>query len=189
MEQSVGEEDVLQGEQARAISLAAENLATKFGKPTNGTHKVGISRVLLDGSKLAVAKDVSDSSSKGEVTILCSVFAKNSEVIITGSDGVERKEPREERQIIRIVFKDGQIIRFRKGRDTVDEYGCSEPVEGSEGLLLGPDLDTAQKAIASLGEILESESETPSSRAGVLRRFFIGLSGSRPPNPLDKAGN
>jgi len=176
MEQPVELGDILQGEQARAISFAARNLATEFGKETNGgTHKKGVTRDFPDGSKLAVAVDISGDASLGEVTALYSVFVRNTEVEVVGTDRVKKKVPGEERTVTRIVFSDGQIVRFRKGNDIVVD-GCSEPVQGSETRLLDSDLNTIQKAITSFSETLEAErAQHFSPRAHSVRRLFQAL--------------
>lgn len=168
-------DDVLQGEQAKGISSAAGDLATRFGKQTNGNkNKTGISRSLPDGSKLTVVRGTFDDPKRtAEVTVSRSVFIENSEEEIVGKDRTKKKEPREERAVVRIVFSDGQISRFRKGIDVIDENGCSQPKAKSEGPLANDDLEAIQKAITSLGEILETERETNSPlRLGSVRRLF-----------------
>jgi hypothetical protein len=189
MEQSVGLEDVLQGERARRISSAAGDLATRFGKQTNGNkNKTGISRSLPDGSKLTVVRETFDDPKKApEVTISRSVFIGNSEEEVVGKDRTKKKEPREERAVVRMVFSDGQIARFRKGIDVIDENGCSQPKAKSEGPLANDDLEAIQKAIISLSEILETERETHSPlRLGSVRRLFSFLRPPQPSMPLDK---
>lgn len=168
--------DVLQGEQARGISSAAEDLATRFGKQTNGnTYKVGIARVLPDNSKIAISRETQeDASTSPVVTVSRSVFVKDSEAEVAAADRSKRKEHRQERAVTKIVFSDGQIITYRKGIDIVDDAGCSEPKKKSERPLSGVDLDAMRQAIASLSEALTAENnvQPPPAQPKFTRRLF-----------------
>lgn len=177
MEQPVEFNDVLQGEQARGINTAVEDLVKRFGEQINGNvYKRGVARTLPDGSKLTVTSE--DYSARGttlETVISHSVFIRNSHIDVVGPDRAKRKEPVEERAITRIVFSDGIINRFRKGIDVIDSQGCSEPKKNNRGQiiespLLDSDFSIVSKAVSMLGEVLEAEK--PATQLSPTRRFF-----------------
>jgi hypothetical protein len=181
MEQPVEFDDVLQGEQAKAISLAVEALDfQRFGKQVNGNvNKKGIVRSLPDNSKISITREVDDAKAP-EIVVSHSVFVRNSEAEVIDRGSHKKMEPREEWVVVKIVFSDGRITRLRKGIDIVDSKGCIEPKKGSEDSLSESDLSVVGNAVSLLGKTLEKEKpevRPPSKRRRIFQAIINNLPG------------